>query len=366
MNYIEVTLKPDPMSEEVCDVLAALLAPLGFDSFSTEQDCLKAYVTENLWDADALESLLSALPIEGVNVSWSQSVVEMQDWNQEWEQSQQFDPILVGGLDEAGGVRCCVHSPAAPAESIPDCRYEVIIDPKMSFGTGTHETTSQLLEEILNIADGKNLPMSSSAALPSSSAALSSSSAASPSSSAASPSSPAESARFSPSLRALDMGTGTGVLGILCAQLGYEVRAIEIDDWVAANAVDNVLYNGLAGKMKVECGDAALLTEGPAYQLVLANINRNVLINDMARYEQVMLPGATLLMSGFYEEDVPAIRQCAESLGLQYQYHHARNGWTVVRFQKPQQVAGHDYPKPLVSTSAVVSSAPASEVSSKN
>lgn len=315
MNYIEVTLVPDPMSEETCDVLAALLAPLGFDSFSTEEDCLKAYVTENLWDAPALESLLAALPIEGVSVSWSQSIVEMQDWNQAWEQSQQFEPILVGGLDEAGGVRCCVHSPAAPAESIPDCRYEVIIDPKMSFGTGTHETTSQLLEEILNIADGKYASASDAAV------------ATAPASGEAAPSP-------SSSPRALDMGTGTGVLGILCAQLGYEVRAIEIDDWVAANAVDNVLYNGLAGKMKVECGDASLLTEGASYQLVLANINRNVLINDMARYEQVMLPGATLLMSGFYEEDVPAIRQCAEGLGLQYQYHHARNGWTVIRFLK--------------------------------
>lgn len=306
MNYIEVTLRPDPMSEDVCDVLAAVLAPLGYDSFSTEDTCLKAYVTQNLWDAQALEELLSTLPLDGVSVAWTQAVIEMEDWNQAWEQSQQFEPITVGEVDAEGRVMCCVHSPAAPQDSLPKCRYEVIIDPKMSFGSGTHETTSQLLEEILLLTplqpETPETPLN--------------------------PETPAHPL-------SLDMGTGTGVLAILCGQLGYQVRAIEIDDWVASNAVDNVLYNGLAGTVKVECGDASLLTEGPTYQLVLANINRNVLLADMASYERVMLPGATLLMSGFYEEDVPAIRQCAEQLGLVYQSHRSRNNWVVIRFLKP-------------------------------
>lgn len=295
MNYIEVSLAPSPMSEEVCDVLAALLAPLGYDSFSTETDCLKAYVTENLWDAEALDDMLSSMPLEGIDVKWTQTVIEMEDWNQAWEQSQQFEPITVGDVDADGRVKCCVHSPAAAPESLPRCQYEVIIDPKMSFGSGTHETTSQLLEEILSLPNPSQtlqIPL------------------------------------------ALDMGTGTGVLGILCGLLGYQVRAVEIDDWVAENAVDNVLYNGLAGSVKVECGDASLLTEGPTYHLVLANINRNVLLCDMVHYVSVMLPGATLLMSGFYEEDVPAIRQCAESLGLTYHSHRSRNNWVVVRFTK--------------------------------
>lgn len=303
MNYIEVTLRPDPMSEDVCDVLAAVLAPLGYDSFSTEDTCLKAYVTQNLWDAQALEELLATLPLDGVSVAWTQSVIEMEDWNQAWEQSQQFEPITVGEVDAEGRVMCCVHSPAAPQDSLPKCRYEVIIDPKMSFGSGTHETTSQLLEEILTLTPLK-------------------------------PETPLNPETPAPPL-SLDMGTGTGVLAILCGQLGYQVRAIEIDDWVASNAVDNVLYNGLAGTVKVECGDASLLTEGPTYQLVLANINRNVLLADMASYERVMLPGATLLMSGFYEEDVPAIRQCAEQLGIVYQSHRSRNNWVVIRFLNP-------------------------------
>lgn len=289
MNYIEVTLKPNPCSEELCDVLAALLAPLGFDSFSNETDCLKAYITQNQWEPSALDSLILGLPIDGVCVRWEAGVVEMEDWNQTWEQSQQFEPIIVRHPANPDTV-CCVHSPAAAADQLPVCRYEVIIDPKMSFGSGTHETTSQLLEEIMTIATGGKV---------------------------------------------LDMGTGTGVLGILAAEVGAEhVRAIEIDDWVAENAKDNVLLNGLASKVSVECGDASLLTEGPTYRLVLANINRNVLISDMARYESVMLPGATLLMSGFYEEDVSAIRECAEGLGLKYNDHRSRNNWVVIRFTK--------------------------------
>ena len=289
MNYIEVILTPQPSTEELCDVLAALIAPLGFDSFSNETDCLKAYIPQNQWEPSQLDTLLFDLPFDGVSVRWTAGVVEMEDWNQAWEQSQQFEPIVVEHPSDASTL-CCVHSPATPADQIPACRYDVIIDPKMSFGSGTHETTSQLLQEIM---------------------------------------------KLSTSGQVLDMGTGTGVLGILAAEVGAaHVRAIEIDDWVADNATDNVLLNGLASKVKVECGDASLLTEGPTYSLVLANINRNVLLADMSKYVSVMLPGATLLMSGFYEEDVPAIRTCAEALGLKYNYHHSRNNWVVIRFEK--------------------------------
>lgn len=289
MNYIEVILTPQPSTEELCDVLAALIAPLGFDSFSNETDCLKAYIPQNQWEPSQLDTLLFDLPFDGVSVRWTAGVVEMEDWNQAWEQSQQFEPIVVEHPSDASTL-CCVHSPATPADQIPACRYDVIIDPKMSFGSGTHETTSQLLQEIM---------------------------------------------KLSTSGQVLDMGTGTGVLGILAAEVGAaHVRAIEIDDWVADNATDNVLLNGLASKVKVECGDASLLTEGPTYSLVLANINRNVLLADMSKYVSVMLPGATLLMSGFYEEDVPAIRTCAEALGLKYNYHRSRNNWVVIRFEK--------------------------------
>ena len=274
MNYIEVKLVPVPMNEPVADVLAALLGPLGFDSFSTEADCLKAYCPQNLFDDVALQSTLDDFPLPDVSVKWVAEVVETQNWNQAWEAENALTPIPFGN-------------------------QEIVIHPCMSFGSGHHETTSQLLEEIANFFDAH------------------------------------PSSRETP-LQVLDMGTGTGVLAIACALCGAQVRAIEIDDWVADNARDNVLANDVAGRVQVECGDASLLQPEPRYDLVLANINRNVLLADMATYCSTMRPGATLLMSGFYEEDVPAIRQCAEGLGLQYVAHRNRNNWVVIKFENPE------------------------------
>ncbi|MBQ0057928.1 MAG: 50S ribosomal protein L11 methyltransferase [Bacteroidales bacterium] len=266
MNYIELTVSIDPMSEDNADILAAMLAPLGYDSFSTEEDCLKAYCPQNMFDAYSLTDCLAEFPIDGVKFDWWQHEVETQDWNAQWESEHATEPIAFG-------------------------EHTIVIHPHMSFGSGHHETTSQLLGEIgRQQLDGRTV---------------------------------------------LDMGTGTGVLAIAAALKGAtHVRAIEIDDWVADNARDNVLANDLAGRIVVECGDAALLADGMMYDLVLANINRNVLLADMEAYVSHMNSQATLLMSGFYEADVPAIRQCAEALGLTYIAHQSMNDWVVIRFQK--------------------------------
>lgn len=263
MNYIELKVSGQGMTEDVEDVLAALLAPLGYDSFENGEECLKAYCPENLFSEEALAECLGDFPLPGVELQWSSQVVETQNWNQQWEAENAITPIPFGD-------------------------GTITIHPCMSFGSGHHETTSQLLEEIQQL-DLKGR-------------------------------------------KCLDMGTGTGVLAIGAALKGAQVRAIEIDDWVAENAKDNVLLNGLAGRISVECGDASLLTEGPTYDLVLANINRNVLTHDMSSYVSVMKPKATLLMSGFYEEDVPVIRACAEGLGLKYNHHRSLNNWVVIKF----------------------------------
>ncbi|MCR5360811.1 MAG: 50S ribosomal protein L11 methyltransferase [Bacteroidales bacterium] len=270
MNYIEVTLTPSPISEAVTDVLSAMLGDLGYDSFSADADCLRAYCPKNLYDEDALRDLLANFPLPDVAVQWSASEVQTQNWNEQWESANALTPIQFG-------------------------QQTITIHPHMSFGSGHHETTSQLLDEILTLFNSR-----------------------------------------SGIDRVLDMGTGTGVLAIACALAGAEhVHAIEIDDWVADNARDNVLLNNVAGRVAVECGDASLLSDAPADRdLVLANINRNVLLSDMPAYVRCMANGATLLMSGFYEEDVPAIRSCAEGLGLRYIGHRSKNNWVVVRFDK--------------------------------
>jgi len=285
VNYIEVKLTPAPFSEEITDVLAAILAPLDYDSFTTEEDCLKAYCPTDKYSSEALESLLETFPFPDVKISWSAQEVETQDWNAEWEETVQFEPIIIGD-------KCCIHGPKSV--NVPSCKYDILIAPKMSFGSGHHETTAQLLEEIMAYFDDHSLAT------------------------------------------VLDMGCGTAVLAILAAKCGASaVRAIEIDDWVADNAKDNVLLNNLAGKINVECGDASLLGSGISYDLVLANINRNVLLADMHAYVADLNPNGTLMMSGFYEEDLAMIKECAVSLGMKYVKHRSRNNWVVAVFEKP-------------------------------
>ena len=286
MNYIEVSLFSTPFNDAIADVLAAMLGQLDYDSFEADDHCLKAYCPVDKFMEEDLSLMLEAFPLPDVKVSWSAKEVETQDWNAEWEETVMFEPIVIGD-------RCCIHSPKT--EAVTDCKYDVLIAPKMSFGSGHHETTAQLLEEIMALYD-------------------------------------LDAARYA---SVLDMGTGTAVLAILAALCGAEhVRAIEIDDWVADNARDNVLLNGLAGRINVECGDASLLGNGESYDLILANINRNVLLSDMASYVADLNPHGILMMSGFYEEDLVQIRVCAESLGLSFVKSRSQNSWTVAQFEK--------------------------------
>ena len=286
MNYIEVSLFSTPFNDAIADVLAAMLGQLDYDSFEADDHCLKAYCPVDKFMEEDLSLMLEAFPLPDVKVSWSAKEVETQDWNAEWEETVMFEPIVIGD-------RCCIHSPKT--EAVTDCKYDVLIAPKMSFGSGHHETTAQLLEEIMALYD-------------------------------------LDAARYA---SVLDMGTGTAVLAILAALCGAKhVRAIEIDDWVADNARDNVLLNGLAGRINVECGDASLLGNGESYDLILANINRNVLLNDMASYVADLNPQGILMMSGFYEEDLVQIRVCAESLGLSFVKSRSQNSWTVAQFEK--------------------------------
>lgn len=281
MDYIEVKIVPRPFSEEIADVLSAFLAPVGYDSFTQEEDCLKAYCPKDSFSEDLLQGVLGELPFPEVTCQYTFQPIETQDWNEMWERQQAFAPIEID-------TRCVIHDPAVSVSG--DFLYEVLISPKMSFGSGHHETTSQILAEILDI------PLSGK--------------------------------------RVLDMGCGTGVLGILAAKCGASfVKAIDIDDWVCGNARENVALNAVP-QVEVECGDALLLTGAESYDLILANINRNILLADMAAYVASLAAGGELIMSGFYEEDVAAIRQRAEQLGLVYQYHRSCNNWAVARFAR--------------------------------
>ena len=284
MKYIEVTITLNPV-DPYRDLLVDALGNEGpYDSFVETPDGLKAYVPADQFDEDWLKSRLDDL--QEFSILNSQfSIQEMPDknWNEEWE--KQHQPVLV---EADNGKRIWVRAPFH--EHRTDVDYEIEIEPKMSFGTAHHATTYMMLSYVAELEmEG---------------------------------------------LRVLDMGCGTAVLGILAKMRGASyVEGIDIDEWAYNNAMENVQRNGV--EMAIRIGDASLLAERKdKFDLIIANINRNILLNDMAAYATVLNPGGTLLLSGFYESDIPALQQHAESLGLHLRQTKGRQSWAAIRFEK--------------------------------
>ncbi|MBD5238161.1 MAG: 50S ribosomal protein L11 methyltransferase [Bacteroidales bacterium] len=278
-DYRELRLNLKPCSEDATDVLAALLADAGYESFVPDRQGLTAYIKDELFNEDALNEALSAFPFEA-EISRSVSLVEGQDWNSEWEKNY-FKPIVVGE-------RCVIHS--SFHTDVPAADYDIVIDPKMAFGTGHHATTSQVISALLDIDES--------------------------------------------GLSVIDMGTGTGILAILCAMRGAaQVNGIEIDPGAYENALENVSLNGQADRVRLHCGDASLLPSMPRADLFIANINRNIITGDLAAYVSSLKPGATMLLSGFYEADIPVIMEVAAPLGLTEVSHSVLNDWTCLKLK---------------------------------
>ena len=278
MQYNQVLFKCDPYSETVTDILSAMLAEIGFESFVRGEDALEAYVPQPLFSRSELDQVLADLPLE-VEISYTVQTMEDKNWNEEWEKNY-FNPIVIG--DE-----CCIHSSFHQPEGT--YRYPILIDPKMSFGTGHHQTTLLILKEILAMElSGKCV---------------------------------------------LDMGCGTGVLAILAAMKGATpVTAIDIEEWAYNNAMENVALNGMTS-IRVLQGGAELLGE-ERYDVIFANINRNILLQDLPHYEAVLKQGGIIVMSGFYLDDVPAIRSRANELGLSFDHLKDMDRWVATTFVK--------------------------------
>lgn len=261
MNYIKVRFECDPCTEDITDLLAAFLADASYESFEPDSTGVSAYVQAANYSESALLEILADFPID-TNISFTPETVEGRDWNEEWEKHY-FRPIVIAG-------ECVVHS--SFHKDIPEAKYDILIDPKMAFGTGHHATTSQMMRNILDLSDlnGKTV---------------------------------------------IDMGTGTGILAILCKMRGAEkVTGIEIDP----DAYDNALENAALNRQDVTfiCGDASALSECAPADIFLANINRNVITADINRYAEKIKPGGVLLLSGFYTADIPVIMRYAEPLGM--------------------------------------------------
>lgn len=274
MSYSELHIEhhQEPLQTEI---LIAQLGELGFDSFVENPNQLLAYIpTENLMKKEVCEWLNSAPNID--NFTFKE--VEDQNWNAVWESS--YEPVR---FDDFCNIRAPFH------EAVSDVKFDLIIEPKMSFGTAHHETTALMIEWL------KTEPVKGK--------------------------------------RILDMGCGTGVLAILAKKLGAEyVEAIDNDVWAFENTKENTLRNETS-EIVVELGDAANLS-GKHFDWVIANINRNILIRDMAQYVQTMQKDAVILLSGFYKSDLDAVEKACVSNGLKYISHLEKNHWVAAKFVK--------------------------------
>ncbi len=265
-----------PSSDIQHDMLVTMLAEIGFDSFMDEGMGLKAYCTEDQRNDDAVQSLLMEPTFSDLSLLNVEEMPE-KDWNELWEAS--YQPVVINE-------RCRVRAPFHE----PDSRFEfdLVIEPKMSFGTANHETTSQIISLMLE-TDFRGKAV-------------------------------------------LDMGSGTAVLAILAKKLGStRTVAIDNDEWAYRNAFTNCELNGVKD-IEIILGDAKAIQGN--FDIVLANINRNILLRDMHFYVAAMNAEARIFFSGFYTEDLDSIKAEAESLGLRYCRHLSRNNWVAAEFVK--------------------------------
>lgn len=279
-DYRQVDFRLEPCDADMTDLLAAFLADAGFESFVAGETGMTAYIREEDFDSDVIDGIVADFPIES-SVTWKSEMVEGRDWNSEWEKNY-FQPIVVGD-------KVAIHS--SFHKDVPKTDYDIVIDPKMAFGTGHHATTSLMIQFLLD-ADitGKEV---------------------------------------------IDMGTGSGILAILASMLGAShVTAIEIDEMAAVNARENVATNGAVYNVDVVLGDAEALKPCRQADVFLANINRNIIINDVNRYAKAIMDGGIAAFSGFYPEDVPLIAEAAAACGLDLVSTATNGEWCRATFIK--------------------------------
>lgn len=279
MEYIKVSVKVCPLNTIVNELMMAQMGDLGFDSFQDTDDGFEAYIPNKDYDSNILSSL--ECPIENTQLEYATELIADQNWNKEWEENF-FQPIIIGE-------RCIIHSTFHEVNQ--KCEFDIIVNPQMAFGTGHHETTKLMVEQILD-NDFHNLEV-------------------------------------------LDMGCGTAILGILCAQKNAKkITGIDIDEWAYNNAIENLKLNNVSN-MEVLLGGADLLSS-QQYDVVLANINRNILLNDMHAYAKVLKPGGRIIFSGFYDEDVPVMEKEANKYGFQLLSQKTENKWTSLAYILPK------------------------------
>jgi ribosomal protein L11 methyltransferase len=316
MKYFEVEFTILPFSTDAADLLAAIAGEAGFETFEETSTGLMGYIQQDLLDVSTLQTSLNDFPFEGISISYDIRPAEDRDWNEQWEQ-EGFEPIVVkcgmrnveGGMRNVeGGMRnveggmwneecpvIVIHDGRHLPETMPTGAIPIEIDAKLAFGTGTHETTRMICSELISF----HIPHST----------------------------------FH-KIRVLDCGTGTGILSICALKLGAaEAIGYDIDEWSVDNARHNAVINQVDDRFTSLQGDASILNkvEG-SFNLVLANINRNILLADMESFRGKMAPDASLILSGFYTKDCEMLIEKAKTLGLKLTKQKEDQNWACLVF----------------------------------
>ena len=288
MKYLQITFKANPDTELVRELLVAMAGEAGCDSFSEEEDMVKGYCLEDVFDEQTLKEGISNFILPDTKIEYKIEKAENKNWNEEWEKAG-FAPIIIND----SCVICCVkeENPQALIENAEGNSPLIIrIDPKQAFGSGTHETTQMIVAQLLGMdLKGKNV---------------------------------------------LDCGCGTGILSIVAAKCGArKVCGYDIDEWSVRNTIENAATNNVV--LEVKEGNRQVISDfNEKFDVVIANINRNILLADMPAFVEAMKPQATLILSGFYEEDVALLEEKAVSLGLKKSQCQANRSWTCLTFHR--------------------------------
>ena len=320
MKYYEVKCVLQPFSEMAADVLSAELAEIGFESFSQTEDCLLAYIQQSEWDEARMQEVVQGFPLPDVNISYVRAEAPDEDWNQVWEE-EGFQPIIIptaSSVPSKGGENgeACIVVHDVKHTDVPPAKYDILITPRLAFGTGSHQTTRLILRTLASLdLKGKHV---------------------------------------------IDAGTGTGILAIMAIKRGAaSVFAYDIDEWSVENTKDNLLLNhiasliplskggvnlseaspftppleGMGEAVVVVCGDSSVLEGQPQADLLIANINRNILLQDLPRFAKAIKPKGKMILSGFYLSDVPVLKEAASRLGFSLKEQENEEEWAMLLFE---------------------------------
>ena len=278
MKYFEVEFTISPFSADAADLFASFAVEAGFETFEDTETGLKGYVQQSLFDEDALRECIQDFPFEGTSIIYNVREAEDKDWNEQWEQ-EGFEPIVIAD-------QLVIHDGRHLPEV--DSKIQIEIDAKLAFGTGTHETTRMICTQLLKLAKG----------------------------------------------RVLDCGTGTGILSICALKLGAtEAVGYDIDEWSVDNARHNAVINRVDDRFTSLLGDASVIdTIDGVFDIVLANINRNILLADMPKFVSKMHKGSLLILSGFYSDDCEILIEKAHSIGLELVSKTTDQDWACLVF----------------------------------